>query len=62
MLRKKDLLPIYYVLFLSIATYGIIAWEILNKNIKSELQIIQNKLIRIVYDRGKYILRKKSNS
>ena len=48
-LNINSLLTIYYALFDSIATYGIIAWGGAYKTALKSLQAIQNKILKIIF-------------
>lgn len=51
LLHKKHIVAIYYALFWSWATYGIIAWGGTHeKNIK-QLELIQKKMLKIIFDK-----------
>lgn len=54
-LKRKDLLPIYHALFALVATHGIIDWGNLPTYHMQGIEIVQNRLVRIIFDRGRYI-------
>ena len=47
-MQTKTLLILYYALFQSVASYGILAWEGVYKNSKTILQQIQTRLVKII--------------
>ena len=48
-LSNKALLSIYYGLFHSIATYGIVAWGSAYKNVTQKIYNLQNRVLKIIY-------------
>lgn len=52
-LNTKQLMSIYYALFWSIATYGIVAWGGAYDNNMKALIDIQKRIIKIIYNKSK---------
>lgn len=48
-MNQTQLLQVYYALFHNFATYGIIAWGSAYNNITDTLQVIQNRILKIIF-------------
>lgn len=47
-MNENALMTIYYALFHSISTYGVIAWGSAYNNVISKIQVVQSRIIKIV--------------